>query len=288
MDVIVKARGLQKSYGDLKAIDNIDLDLAQGRILGVIGPNGAGKTTLLKAILGLVPVVGQLEVLGLHPHKQRTQLLENVSFIADTAILPRWMKVAHAVEYMTGVHSKFDREKALAFLSRTNISLKSTVGKLSKGMVTQLHLALIMAVDAKLLVLDEPTLGLDIIHRKDFYANLLGEYFDQEKTIIITTHQVEEIENILTDVVFVDQGRLILNEVMDEIPQRYAQMLVSDELVEKLRSLNPLYESKMFGGTSFIFSRDLSSEFDTLPSLGKVTIPSVADLFLAKVKGQRS
>jgi len=282
-DIVVKARGLAKKYGGFSALDEMDFDIHAGKIVGLIGPNGAGKTTALKAILGLIPYEGDLEVLGLCPQTDRTQLLENVCFIADTAILPRWMKVSQIIDYVESVHTRFKREKAESFIAKTSIRYNSKVGHLSKGMITQLHLALVMAIDAKLLVLDEPTLGLDIVHRKDFYSVLLGEYFDYGKTIIVTTHQVEEIENILTDVMFVKSGRLILNESMENIPQRFVEVDVDLAQLDDARNLNPLYEQSRLGGASFIFDTDKTKTFD---ALGKVKIPSISDLFLAKIKYQ--
>jgi len=285
MASIIKARGLSKRYGDNYALDHIDLDIPSGQILGLIGPNGAGKTTALKAILGLIPCEGELEVLGLNPKRQRPQLLEDVCFIADTAILPRWMKVSQALEYVSDVHSKFDIEKAERFIAKTDIQHKRKVGELSKGMVTQLHLALVMAIDAKLLVLDEPTLGLDIIHRKDFYSTLLGEYFDHEKTIVVTTHQVEEVEAILTDLMFIDNGKIILSEAMDMIPDRFVEVNVEQGMLEQARALAPLWEQPRLGGASCIFEVQAGQDY---ASLGKKKIPSVADLFLAKVKHEQN
>lgn len=280
-DVIIKARKLHKTYNNLKVVNDVDFNVSAGQVLGVIGPNGAGKTTLLKALLGLIPIDGQLEVLDLEPRTQRTQLLEDVCFIADTAILPRWMKVSQALDYVDGVHQKFNREKAESFLKSTTIKLSSKIRHLSKGMVTQLHLALVMAIDAKLLVLDEPTLGLDIIHRKEFYSTLLTEYYDKNKTIIITTHQVEEIQNILTDVMFIDQGSIILKESMEDIPSHYIAVDVDEENIERARALSPLSEQRMLGSTAMIFRTNNTGELETL---GKTKNPDIADLFLATVK----
>ncbi len=281
MDMLIKARGLQKSYGATKALDNIDFDIPAGRIVGVIGPNGAGKTTALKAILGLIPVDGDLHVMGMDPRLERTKLLEDVCFIADTAILPRWMKVSQAIDYVEGVHPKFDRKKAEKFIASTTIKTNSKIRQLSKGMVTQLHLALVMAIDAKLLVLDEPTLGLDILHRKDFYSTLLGDYFDDDKTIIITTHQVEEIENILTDLIFIDQGRVVLNESMEDIPNRFVEVDVNANEVETARAAKPIHERPILGGSAFIFE---TNDYSAITDLGNLKTPSIADLFVAKMK----
>lgn len=281
MENLIKARGLSKIYQGTQALNDINIEIKPGKVVGLIGPNGAGKTTALKAILGLIPFDGELKVLGLNPKTDRTRLLQDVCFIADTAILPRWMKVSQAVDYMASVHNKFSREKAEAFIAKTSIKYKSKIAHLSKGMTTQLHLALIMAIDAKLLVLDEPTLGLDIIHRKDFYSTLLGDYFDHDKTIIITTHQVEEIENILTDVVFIKDGNIILNQETETIPETFVEVEVEGSSVEMARQLNPLLEQPKLGGATFIFAIENNKDYN---ALGKVKIPSIADLFLAKVK----
>jgi ABC-2 type transport system ATP-binding protein len=281
MQPVIKARSLRKIYGNNKALDGVDLDLLPGRILGLIGPNGAGKTTLLKSILGLAPVDGDISVLGMDPRRQRTQLLEQVSFIADTAILPRWLKVKQALEYLAGVHPRFDKNRAQVFLQRTQIQMDSTVRQLSKGMLTQLHLALIMAIDSKLLVLDEPTLGLDILYRKQFYSALLEDYFDEGKTILITTHQVEEIENLLTDVVFIKNGRFNLNIAMDELHSRYTELRVTDEHVPQAQALNPIHSRPMLGGRAMIFE---SADRAALRALGEIKTPGLADLFVAKMQ----
>lgn len=280
-ELIVEAKGLSKKYGAHWALDNIDLDIPTGKIIGLIGPNGAGKTTALRAILGLTPYSGELKVLGKDPHRQHTELLNDVCFIADTAILPRWIKVNQLLDYMEGVHTNFNREQAEAFLTRTNIPRKSKVKQLSKGMVTQLHLAIVMAIDAKLLVLDEPTLGLDIIHRKQFYSTLLGEYYDHNKTIIITTHQVEEIEHILTDVMFIDQGKIVLREALEDIQVRYVQVDVEHSELDQARSHSPLLEQNILGGARFIYQKTLAFDY---ASLGKISIPSISDLFIAKLQ----
>ncbi|WP_111641541.1 ABC transporter ATP-binding protein [Marinimicrobium alkaliphilum] len=281
MEAVIKARGLTKTYGKTKALDGVDLDLAPGRIMGLIGPNGAGKTTLLKSILGLAPVAGELSVLGMNPRTERSRLLEQVSFIADTAILPRWLKVSEALDYMTGVHPRFERERAEAFLARTGIKRQSRVRELSKGMLTQLHLALIMAIDSKLLVLDEPTLGLDILYRKQFYSSLLDDYFDADKTLLITTHQVEEIENLLTDVIFIKNGKLCLNVAMDDLDSLYTELHVSADRVDQAQALGPIYSRSALGGKAMIFEQ---VERARLAPLGETKTPSLADLFVAKME----
>ncbi len=279
---IVRARGLTKRYGASVALDHVDFDIGSGRIVGLIGPNGAGKTTALKAILGLAEFEGQLSVLGLDPRTHRTELMQQVCFIADVAVLPRWLRVADAVDFVAGVHPRFSREKCLAFLARTKIQSKQRVRELSKGMIVQLHLALVMAIDAKLLVLDEPTLGLDILYRKEFYQSLLNDYFDEEKTILVTTHQVEEIEHILTDLIFIKEGRLIVNASMDEIAERYTEVMVGADKVEAARALSPLNERAIFGKTVFLFD---NVDPKRLAELGELHKPSVADLFVATMKG---
>ena len=279
---IVRARGLAKRYGTTVALDHVDFDIAAGRIVGLIGPNGAGKTTALKAILGLAEFEGELSVLGLDPRTQRTQLMQQVCFIADVAVLPRWLRVSEAVDFVAGVHPRFSREKCLAFLARTKLKPTQRVRELSKGMIVQLHLALVMAIDARLLVLDEPTLGLDILYRKEFYQSLLNDYFDEEKTILVTTHQVEEIEHILTDLIFIKDGRLIVNASMDEVGERYAEVMVGPDKVEAARALKPLNERGIFGKTVFLFD---GVDQKRLAELGELHKPSVADLFVATMKG---
>lgn len=285
MDAVVKARGLSKTYGTTKALDGVDLDLPPGRIMGLIGPNGAGKTTLLKSILGLAPVEGELSVLGMNPRTQRSQLLEQVSFIADTAILPRWLKVCEAIEYMEGVHPRFERARAEAFLARTGIKRTSRVRELSKGMLTQLHLALIMAIDSKLLVLDEPTLGLDILYRKQFYSTLLDDYFDEDKTILVTTHQVEEIENLLTDVIFIKDGKFCLEAPMEDLDSIYTELHVGADLVEQAETLKPIHSRTILGGRAMIFEGVTRSE---LEPLGQTKTPNLADLFVAKMENSKT
>lgn len=281
MNSIINAQGLYKTYGKKVVLDNISLQIPAGRILGLIGPNGAGKTTLLKGILGLAPVTGQLNVLGMNPFNERVKLLEDVSFIADTAILPRWIKVSEALDYVEGVHPKFSREKAVNFLTKTKISPSDKVKDLSKGMVTQLHLALIMAIDSKLLVLDEPTLGLDIIYRKQFYESLLNDYYDEQKTIVITTHQVEEVEGILTDLIFINDGKILLEMAMDDLPNRFAEVQVDANTKASALACNPIHVRSTLGGFSMIFENPNTEQ---LASLGKITVPSVADLFVAKLQ----
>jgi len=282
MSAIVNARKLSKSYGATKALDAVDFEIDAGRIVGLIGPNGAGKTTALKAILGLTDYEGELRVLGLDPHTQRTQLMEQVCFIADVAVLPRWLRVREAIEFVAGVHPRFSREKCLAFLSHTKIGQDMRVRELSKGMIVQLHLALVMAIDAKLLVLDEPTLGLDILYRKAFYESLLSDYFDEQKTIIVTTHQVEEIEHILTDLMFIRDGKVVLAATMDEVGDRYAEVMVNPDKADAARALKPLNERQIFGKSIFLFD---GVERARLAELGELHKPSVADLFVATMKG---
>ena len=279
----IEAHGLRKAFGATIALDGIDLHVEEGRILGLIGPNGAGKTTALNAILGLTPYQGSLRVLGRDPWTQRDQLMRDVSFIADVAVLPRWMRVSQALDYVAGIHPRFDRAKAEAFLAKTSIGHASKVRELSKGMVTQLHLALVMAIDAKLLVLDEPTLGLDSLYRKQFYDSLLNDYFDRNRTIVITTHQVEEIQNLLTDVIFIHRGRILLNASMEEYESRYLEVVVHPEQIAAARALHPIHEREVFGRGILLFDRADRHQLDTL---GDVRTPSIADLFVALMGGQ--
>ena len=274
----IEARGLRKDYGSALALDGVDLRVEEGRILGLIGPNGAGKTTLLNAILGLTPCEGSLAVLGRDPWSQRDDLMRDVCFIADVAVLPRWLRVPDALDYVQGVHPRFDRARAEALLAKTSIPRATRIGKLSKGMVTQLHLALVMAIDARLLVLDEPTLGLDILFRKQFYDTLLNDYFDHNRTIVVTTHQVEEIQDVLTDVMFIDRGRIVLGSTMEEFESRYAEVMVTAENAAAARELKPLHERQVFGRSVFLFER---VERGRLAALGEVRTPSLADLFVA-------
>ena len=282
MTSLVSARNVSKSYGTVRAVDDVSFDIDKGRIMGLIGPNGAGKTTLLKALLGLTDCQGSLSVLGLDPFRQRKELMQNICFIADVAVLPRWIKVSQLLDFLASVHPQFSRARAEELLAQTKIKKESKVRELSKGMVTQLHLCIITAIDAKLLVLDEPTIGLDIIFRKEFYANLLGDYFDEERTIIITTHQVEEIENLLTDVMFINAGKIVLDTSMDEIPEQFVELLASAEGAERAQQFKPFYEREVFGKKVMTFegvSRDLLQDF------GELRTPDIADLFVAKVKG---
>lgn len=282
MTSLVSARNVSKSFGTLRAVDDVSFDIEKGRIMGLIGPNGAGKTTLLKALLGLTDCQGSLSVLGLDPFRQRKELMQNICFIADVAVLPRWIKVSQLLDFLQAIHPNFSRERAEELLAQTTIKKTSKVRELSKGMVTQLHLSIITAIDAKLLVLDEPTIGLDIIFRKEFYGNLLADYFDEERTIIITTHQVEEIENLLTDVMFINGGRIVMDTTMDELPSQYVELMAAPENVDKARQFNPFYERDVFGKKIMTFE---GVSRDQLQSLGDLRTPDIADLFVAKVKG---
>jgi len=275
---VIEARGLRKAFGTTVAVDGVDLLVEEGHILGLIGPNGAGKTTALNAILGLTPYQGELKVLGRNPWEEREQLMRDVCFIADVAVLPRWMRVSQALEYMVGVHPRFDRTKAEGFLAKTSIGNNSKVRELSKGMVVQLHLALVMAIDAKLLVLDEPTLGLDILFRKQFYDSLLNDYFDGSRTIIVTTHQVEELQHVLTDLMFINHGRIVLSCSMEEFEARYAEVMVKPEQLAAARALKPIYERQVFGRSILLFDQ---VDRQQLGTLGEVRTPSIADLFVA-------
>jgi ABC-2 type transport system ATP-binding protein len=279
---LIEAKGLTKTYGSMRALDAATFAVEAGRIVGLIGPNGAGKTTALKAILGLTRCEGSLRVLGLDPHAQRAELMQNVSFIADVAVLPRWLKVQQAIDFVAGVHPRFRRDRCEEFLARTNVKRTSRVKELSKGMITQLHLALVMAIDAKLLVLDEPTLGLDILSRKQFYDSLLNDYMDAERTILVTTHQVEEIETILTDLIFIDRGKVVLDMPMESIPERYVQLLVPPDRAAAARELKPLTERQLLGRHVFLYE---DADGAQLERLGEVRQPSIADLFVAKVHG---
>jgi ABC-2 type transport system ATP-binding protein len=279
----IEARGLRKAFGTTIALDGINLRVEEGRILGLIGPNGAGKTTALNAILGLTPYQGELRVLGRDPWTERDQLMRDVCFIADVAVLPRWIRVRQALDYVGGVHPRFDRAKAEAFLAKTTIRPDSKVKELSKGMVVQLHLALVMAIDARLLVLDEPTLGLDLIYRKQFYDALLNDYFDRNRTIVLTTHQVDEIQDVLTDLMFIDRGRIVLDCSMEEYESRYLEVLVHPDQIAAARALRPIHERQALGRSILLFDR---LGRDQLAILGEVRTPSVADLFLAVVGNQ--
>jgi ABC-2 type transport system ATP-binding protein len=275
---VVSARDLNKRFGSTNAMHNVSFDIEPGSIVGLIGPNGAGKTTTLKAILGLTDFEGSLAVLGRDPRRGRHEIMKRVCFIADVGVLPRWMKVSDAVNYVEGVHDRFNRDKALALLAETDISLNQRVKQLSKGMVTQLHLALVMSIDVDLLVLDEPTLGLDILYRKSFYERLLNDYFDKSTSIIISTHQVEEIESLLTHLLFINQGEIVLDSAMDALSDTYTEVLVGPDHLEQAMSLNPIHSRDVIGKKSLIFT-DVSKA--SLQGLGEVSTPSVTDLFVA-------
>ncbi len=280
---VIEARGLRKAYGTTIALDGVNLRVEEGRILGLIGPNGAGKSTALNAILGLTRYQGELKVLGRDPSTERDQLTRDVCFIADVAVLPRWMRVSQALDYVAGVHPRFDRVKAEGFLAKTDIRHASKVRELSKGMVTQLHLALVMAIDAKLLVLDEPTLGLDILYRKQFYDSLLNDYFDRSRTIVVTTHQVEDVQHVLTDLMFINRGRIVLDCSMEEFESRYLEVMVPPEKLVAAQALKPVHERQVLGRRILLFDRGINQNIDRqqLAALGDVRTPSIADLFVA-------
>ena len=285
MNYVIEAQGLTKRYKRTIAVDNIDLQIPSGRIVGLIGPNGAGKTTALKAILGLANYDGELSVLGKNPSKDRAALMEDVCFIADVAVLPRWIRVWQLIELTESIHPKFSREKCMQYLAMTKITMNHKVKQLSKGMVVQLHLSIVMAIDVKLLVLDEPTLGLDILYRKQFYTNLLNDYFDEERTIIITTHQVEEVEHILSDLIFIQDGRIALDCSMEKVQESYAELVVTPDQAEAARELQPLYERELFGRYIFLYK---NANREQLKTLGELHTPSVADLFVATMSGGQS
>ena len=285
MNPVISARGLTKRFGRTLAVDHIDIDIPPGRIVGLIGPNGAGKTTALKAILGLATFEGELTVLGKNPARDRAALMEDVCFIADVAVLPRWIRVWQLIDLTEQIHPRFSREKCLEYLSHTKVTPEHKVKQLSKGMVAQLHLSLVMAIDARLLVLDEPTLGLDILYRKQFYTNLLNDYFDEQRTILITTHQVEEVEHILTDLVFIQDGRIALEATMDEVQERYVELMASEHNAVQARSLKPLYERVLFGRHIFLYDNVDRAQ---LAELGELHTPSVADLFVATMQEDQS
>ena len=279
----IEAHGLRKVFGKTIALDGIDLRVEEGRILGLIGPNGAGKTTALNAILGLTPYQGELKVLGRNPWTERNQLMCDVCFVSDVAVLPRWIKVSQALDYVAGVHPRFDRAKAEGFLAKTTINRASRVRQLSKGMVAQLHLALVMAIDAKLLVLDEPTLGLDILYRKQFYDSLLNDYFDRSRTILLTTHQVEEIEHVLTDVMFIHRGRIVFHRSIEEVESRYFEVTVRPEQLAAARALKPMHEREVLGRSIMLFDH---LDHPQLAALGDVRTAGIADLFVAIIGSQ--
>ena len=285
MSNVIEARGLTKRYGRTKAVDAIDLEIPEGRIVGLIGPNGAGKTSALKAILGLTNFEGSLTVLGKDPSKDRASLMEDVCFVADVAVLPRWARVWQLIEFTEKIHPRFSREKCEKYLSTTKVTMDHKVKQLSKGMVAQLHLAIVMAIDVKLLVLDEPTLGLDILYRKQFYTNLLNDYFDEHRSILITTHQVEEVEHILSDLVFIQDGKIALDCTMEEVQERYVELMTSPEQVEAARAFDPLFERVLFGRHIFLYKNKNRAE---LKELGELHTPSVADLFVATMSGGES
>lgn len=277
---VIEAHGLRKTFGKTIALDGVDLRVEEGRILGLIGLNGAGKTTALNAILGLTQFQGELKVLGRDPWTERNQLMRDVCFIADVAVMPRWMRVSQALDYVAGVHPRFDRAKAEAFLAKTAIKRTSKVRELSKGMVAQLNLALVMAIDAKLLVLDEPTLGLDILYRKQFYDSLLNDYYDHNRTIIVTTHQPEDIQHILTDLVLIDRGRIVLDCSMEEYESRYQEVMAHPDQIGAVRALRPMHERQILGRTIFLFD---NADRRQIAALGDVHTPSIADLFVAVI-----
>ena len=280
---VVSARGLRKAYKNKVALDGTSFSIPPGRIVGLIGPNGAGKTTALKAILGLIPFEGDLRVLGRDPRTERDDLMNDVCFIADVAVLPRWMRVSEAIEFVAGVHPRFDRDRCERFLQGTQLKPRMKVRELSKGMIVQLHLALVMAIDARLLVLDEPTLGLDILYRKQFYQRLLEDYFDEHKTILVTTHQVEEIEHILTDVMFIRDGKVVLDAPMEAVGERFVELFAPADRAADARALNPIDERSLpFGKTVMLFD---GVPRQRLAELGETRIPGLADLFVATMKG---
>jgi ABC-2 type transport system ATP-binding protein len=274
----IEARGLRKTFGTTVALDGINLRVEEGRILGLIGPNGAGKSTALNAVLGLTPFEGELRVLGRNPWNERDQLMRDVCFIADVAVMPRWMRVSQALDYVAGVHPRFDRAKAEGFLAKTEIKRASKIRQLSKGMVAQLHLALVMAIDARLLVLDEPTLGLDILFRKQFYDSLLNDYFDRSRTIVVTTHQVEEIQDVITDLMFINHGRIVLECSMEQFESRYAEVMVDPDHLAAAQALKPIHARQLFGRNILLFD---NVDRERLAALGDVRTPGIADLFVA-------
>ncbi|MGH9566263.1 MAG: ATP-binding cassette domain-containing protein [Candidatus Angelobacter sp.] len=284
-DLVVRAESVKKGYGDNLLMEDLNFDLPKGGIIGIIGPNGAGKTTALNAILGLTPFEGELRVLGRDPWNERDQLMRDVCFIADVAVLPRWIRVSQALDYVAGVHPRFDRVKAEGFLAKTSITPHRKVKELSKGMVAQLHLALVMAIDARLLVLDEPTLGLDLLYRKQFYDSLLSDYFDRNRTIVVTTHQVEEIQHVLTDLMFIDHGRIVLDCSMDDIESRYAEVMVRPGQMDAALSLRPIHQRDVLGGSILLFDR---VDRRQLAPVGEVRTPTIADLFVAVVGNHAS
>ncbi|MEN7343301.1 MAG: ABC transporter ATP-binding protein [Pseudomonadota bacterium] len=285
MAPLIQAKNVSKHYGDVRAVDDVSFDIEPGRIVGLIGPNGAGKTTLLQAVLGLTKYQGSLSVCGIDPYSDRQALMKSISYVADVAVLPKWITVSQLLDYVDAVHPKFSRADAEAALRQTKVKPNAKVKALSKGMVAQLHLSVIMAIDAQLLILDEPTLGLDILFRKTFYSELLSDYFNEERTIIITTHQVEEIENILTDVMFIDNGRIVLNETLESIGEQYTELMASAEHADAARAFQPISERSVFGKTVFTFA---GAPREQLKSLGEVRTPGLADLFVARISKERA
>jgi ABC-2 type transport system ATP-binding protein len=277
MSELISIKGLNKSYGDKQVVNNVNLSVTAGQIIGLVGPNGAGKTTCLQALLGLTDFEGDIDILGYHPRKNREKMLNDVAYIADVAILPKWLKVSQAITYMSEIHPNFNLDKANEFIAKTNISLTDKVKSLSKGMVTQLHLALILAVDARVLILDEPTLGLDILTRRQFYRHLLEDFYTEDKCIVITTHQIEEIEHILTDVAFIQAGKIVLAESADDIKNRFKLLAVTNDNVEQAKALKPLFSNSLMGLTTMLFD---NQHADTLKALGQISVPSLADIFV--------
>ena len=283
MTALIEARSLSKFYGSTRAVDDVSFSIERGRIVGLIGPNGAGKTTLLNAVLGLTGFSGQLHVLGLDPFRQRKALMQRIAYVSDVAVLPKWIHVSRLLDFVETMHPQFSRPQAEALLRETKVRPRAKVGSLSKGMIVQLHLAIIMAIDAELLILDEPTLGLDILFRKDFYSRLLGDYYDGEKTIIVTTHQVDELEHILTDVMFIDAGRIVLDDTTDALTERYVEVMAAGESAEEARELGPVSIRQGFGKTIFLFD---GVERERLRELGEIRTPSLSDLFVAVIRGR--
>jgi ABC-2 type transport system ATP-binding protein len=283
MSTVIEARGISKSYGSFNALDDVSFAIQPGSIVGLIGPNGAGKTTTLKALIGLTQFDGHLSVLGADPRNGRHSLMERVCFIADVGVLPRWLKVSNAIDYVAGVHAKFNRQRAEAMLAAANIPMTKRVKQLSKGMVTQLHLSLVMAIDVELLILDEPTLGLDILYRKSFYQSLINDYCDKQVSIIISTHQVEEIESLLTHLLFIDKGKIVLDSAMDDLAAKYSEVLVSHDNLARAEALGPIYSRDLLGKKAMIFESGAAND---LATLGEVSVPSVADLFVAKMQNE--
>jgi ABC-2 type transport system ATP-binding protein len=283
-DMMICAQNLNKQYGDFNALTDINFDIKSGEIVGLLGPNGAGKTTLLRSMLGLLPYTGQISICGINPKKERLKLLEHLCFISDVATLPNWMSVEQAIQYVDGVHPRFDKKLAEKLIRDTNIQFHSKVSALSKGMVTQLHLALVMAIDAKVLILDEPTLGLDIVNRKHFYTRLLEDYFDENKTIIISTHQIEEIQHIISELMIINDGKIVTKIPFNTYADTYIQLQCGAEQVDKAKALNPIFEQKDFNGYRFIYE---NTNRDALQQLGVVNTPDISDVFIATIKKEK-